>query len=58
MKNYTTPRTLADAQFTQGYPIHPMPQPPTNAERVAGVLLAVVIGVLFALLIVHSLAGA
>lgn len=42
----TAPRTLADCQFTTGYAsIRPMAYRTSTWERVAGVLLAVAIGV-------------
>lgn len=48
------PRTLAEAfgPYTTG-PVHPMPQPVPTAHRVYGVLLAVALGVFFALFLVH-----
>ncbi len=42
----TTPRTLADCQFTTGYAsIRPMAYRTSTWERVAGVMLAIAIGV-------------
>ena len=43
MKNYTTPRTLADATFTTGYPS--MAYRTSKAERLADYALAIAIGV-------------
>lgn len=47
MKNYTTPRTLADCEFVYGYTMaHPQASRTiSRAEFYAGVALAVVIGV-------------
>lgn len=45
MKNITTPRTLADAQFVTGYAIHHMHKPRT---KLADVLFATLIGVALA----------
>ena len=42
MKNYTTPRTLAESQFTTGYPS--MAYRTSRAERVADYALAIAIG--------------
>ena len=46
MKNLSTPRTLADCQFTSGYPI--APSRASMAEDIADYVLAVVIGVALA----------
>lgn len=43
MKNYTTPRTLAECQFTTGYPS--MAYRVTTTERIKDYALALVIGV-------------
>lgn len=43
MKNYTTPRTLAESQFTTGYPS--MAYRVTLGERVKDYALAIAIGV-------------
>lgn len=55
MKNYNTPRTLADCQFTTGYGLsqHPRSRPASRTERMAGVLLAVAIGICLAALLAH-----
>ena len=53
MKNITTPRTLADCSFVQGYSTMPIKAPVSRSERVYGALLAVVIGVAVAMLLVH-----
>lgn len=50
MKNITTPRTLAECNFSIGYPTVALPN---RRERVAGVVLAVVIGILCAAGLVH-----
>jgi ABC-type nitrate/sulfonate/bicarbonate transport system permease component len=52
--HYTTPRTLADASFVQGYSTMPIKAPVSRSERLAGVFLAVVIGIALALLLVHG----
>lgn len=51
------PRTLVEAfgPYTS-HTVHPMPQPVPMAHRVYSVMLAVVIGVVLALLLVHHLA--
>ena len=47
-----TPRTLADARFTCGYGIaSPQPVPPLH--RVLGVVVALVVGVLGGLALIH-----
>lgn len=58
MKNYCTPRTLADTTFTTGYGIskHPRSMMPSRTERMAGVVLACLIGIVGALLLIHGLA--
>lgn len=49
----TTPRTLADCTFTQGYTsIHPMAHREPTWERFAGYVLATAIGVGLAWLLV------
>lgn len=53
-RNERTPRTLSDCSWHTGYAsaqLHRDPIPAT--ERAAGVLLAVVIGVLLAVSLVH-----
>ena len=54
MKNYTTPRTLADAEFRVGYPVivHRI----STIERIADHALAVAIGVISAVGLIHYLA--
>ena len=47
-----TPRTLADARFTCGYGIA-NPQPVPRLEQVLGRMVAVVVGVLGGLALVH-----
>ena len=51
-----TPRTLAECRFTTGYGIA-SPAPVPRLERVLGVVVALVVGVLGALAIVHWAAG-
>ena len=51
MKNVTTPRTLADAQFVIGYAIQHMHKPRT---RLADVLFATLIGVALAAALVYG----
>lgn len=48
------PRTLVEAfgPYTS-HTVHPMPQPVPKASRVAGVLLAVALGIFIALFLVH-----
>lgn len=53
MKNYQTPRTLAESSFATGYPTLAPKPAPSRAERMAGYMLALVIGVASALLLVH-----
>jgi hypothetical protein len=56
MKNYTTPRTLAESSFVCGYsttPIAPNKPPVSRSERIAGVFVAVVVGVLLAMVLLH-----
>ena len=48
-----TPRTLAECRFTSGHAIAHLPQQATRTERIAGVLVAVAVGVLGALALVH-----
>lgn len=45
-----TPRTLADCDFTVGYPI--VQQPESYWEKIAGVLLACAIGIGFGLALI------
>jgi hypothetical protein len=55
MKNGTAPRTLADSQFVLGHAAaeHPAHHRPSITERIAGVMLAVVIGVVLAAALFH-----
>jgi len=53
MRNERTPRTLAEATFTTGYQDKPIPR----NDKVAGVVMAFVVGILSALLLVHGLAS-
>jgi hypothetical protein len=53
VKNVNTPRTLADCEFTSGYQSARFSVKPTKGERIAGVFVAVVVGVLLALVLVH-----
>jgi ABC-type nitrate/sulfonate/bicarbonate transport system permease component len=55
--HYTTPRTLADCQWTSGYTTLPIQSPVSRSERLAGVFLAVVIGIATALMLAHWLAS-
>ncbi len=48
-----TPRTLAECRFTTGYKSARFSVKPTKGERIAGVFVAVVVGVLLALVLVH-----
>ena len=50
MRNYRTPRTMAECSWQQGYP---SVQITPRSERFAGVILAVVIGVVLAALWAH-----
>lgn len=52
MKNYTTPRTLSECNFTSGYAIA---DTEPHWEKVAGIVLAVVIGVALAALLFRGL---
>ena len=53
-----TPRTLSECRFTTGYASAPHPRRPVPlSERIYGVLLAVIIGVLGAAALVHGLAS-
>lgn len=52
--HYTAPRTLSECSFVTGYSTLPIAAPVSRFERIAGVLLAVVIGLALALLIVHG----
>ena len=55
-RNERTPRTLADCSWQTGYASAQLPRDPVPAiERIAGVLLAVAIGVFAALLLAHGL---
>lgn len=47
MKNYRTPRTLADCTFDVGYPTLEMQRVETRFEAFLGVLLACAIGIGF-----------
>lgn len=49
MKNVNTPRTLAECQFHVGYPSKQPPKP----NRIADVVVAVVLGVIGAALALH-----
>lgn len=49
MKNYRTPRTLADCTFDVGYPTLEMQRVETRFEAFLGVLLACAIGIGFAI---------
>lgn len=51
MKNLRTPRTLADSSFETGYSAATFPN---RRDRVAGYVLAVVIGVALTLTIVYG----
>lgn len=51
MKNVTTPRTLAESEFTTGYAIHAMHKPRT---KLADVLFATLIGVALAAALVYG----
>jgi hypothetical protein len=54
VKNVTAPRTLADSQFFVGYSAADHPRRPVPVgERVAGVVLATVIGIVVAAATVH-----
>ena len=47
-----TPRTLSECRFVAGYP-SAYPQPIPRGERIAGVLVAMLIGIFGALALVH-----
>lgn len=49
MKNYRTPRTMAETTFATGYPV--------SVSSGASIGLAVVIGVVLAVLLVHGIAS-
>ena len=52
------PRTLNEAFGPYcGNDVHPMPEPETRTERMAGVLLAVTLGICGAALLVHAVCG-
>jgi hypothetical protein len=51
MKNYRTPRTQAEAEFTTGHPIIPRNRPPIGLSSWA---LAVAIGVALAWAVVYG----
>lgn len=53
MQTRRFPRTLADAfgPYT-GHDLHPMPEPETRSERMAGVMLAIAIGLVGAVTLV------
>lgn len=55
MKNITTPRTLSECSWTTGYPAvqHEHHSREGMVERIAGVLLATVIGVLLSAFLLH-----
>ena len=53
MKNERTPRTLADASFQTGYAQAAMQTLMPTTNRIAGVLLAVALGVFAALFLLH-----
>ena len=53
MKNLTTPRTLAECQWTSGYPQAPI----SRRDRIGGRLLAVAMGLVAAALIVLELSA-
>ena len=58
MKNITTPRTLAQCAFYVGHSIapHPLAQPVSRREQIAGVILAIVLGIVAAAGLWHALA--
>ena len=51
MKNYTTPRTVSECEWTTGYPT--LPREAAKSNPIMSVLLATLIGVLCALLLAH-----
>lgn len=51
MKNIRTPRTLADSTFETSYPAIPIAR---KRDRIAGYLLAVVIGVALAVTVMYG----
>ena len=53
MKNLTTPRTLAECQWTSGYPQAPI----SRRDRIGGRLLAIAMGLAAAALIVWELSA-
>jgi hypothetical protein len=53
MKNYITPRTLSECEFTSGYPTMPRHERKNNPWLNVG--LAVAIGVVMTLLVVSHL---
>ena len=53
MKNERTPRTLADASFQTGYAQAAMQTLVPTTNRIAGVLLAVALGVFAAVFLIH-----
>ena len=53
MKNLTTPRTLAECQWTSGYPQAQI----SRRDRIGGRLLAVAMGLAAAVLIVWELSA-
>ena len=59
MKNCSTPRTLAQCQFYVGHAIavHPASQQVSRREQIAGVILAIVLGIVAAAGLWHALAS-
>ncbi len=53
MNNIHTPRTLAECRFVVGHQSIEHPRSTSESERVAGVVLATLIGVLGALALLH-----
>jgi hypothetical protein len=52
MKNYTTPRTLAECTFDTGYPVASVQ---SRLNSIAGYLLAIGIGASLTLLVAYSI---
>jgi hypothetical protein len=57
MKNYTTPRTLAESQFTCGYPQVPRQRQNTWRDILPSALLACAIGIGLAVVLFYSLSA-
>ena len=59
MKNLVAHRTLSDCHFAVGHSIsaHPLAQQVSRREQIAGVILAIVLGIVAAAGLWHALAS-